>query len=174
MFPTACRIKHPWLQLTGYKSLLSICVTCLQLTCRPGRPSFLHISWQQFLLLLIGITESFCVGGGCGVNCGWCCCCATSPPCNFVERRKLPQSGMGQHSAHVYCGQTAGWIKISLGMEGGLGPRHIVLDGDTTQLPPEKKRHTPNIWPMSAVTKRLYGSICHLVFWAISYRYLKH
>ena len=29
----------------------------------------------------------------------------------------------------VYCGQTAGWIKMKLGMEVGLGPGHIVLDG---------------------------------------------
>ena len=37
-----------------------------------------------------------------------------------------------QFSAHVYCGQTAadGWIKMALGMEVGLGPVHIVLDGD--------------------------------------------
>jgi len=33
----------------------------------------------------------------------------------------------------VYCGQTVGWIKVPLGMEVGLGPGHIVLDG--TQLP---------------------------------------
>jgi len=31
----------------------------------------------------------------------------------------------------VYCGQTAGWNKMKLGMEVGLGPGHIVLDGDT-------------------------------------------
>jgi len=30
----------------------------------------------------------------------------------------------------VYCGQTAGWIKMPLGAEVGLGPGHIVLDGD--------------------------------------------
>ena len=30
----------------------------------------------------------------------------------------------------VYCGKTAGWIKMKLGMEVGLGPGHIVLDGD--------------------------------------------
>jgi len=35
-----------------------------------------------------------------------------------------------QFSAHVYCGQTAGGIKMALGMEVGLGPGHIVLDGD--------------------------------------------
>jgi len=37
-------------------------------------------------------------------------------------------------SAQVYCGQTAGWIKVALGMEVGLGPAHIVLDGDTAPL----------------------------------------
>jgi len=28
------------------------------------------------------------------------------------------------------CGQTAGWIKMTLGMDVELGPGHIVLDGD--------------------------------------------
>jgi len=30
--------------------------------------------------------------------------------------------------AHVYCGQTAGWIKMPLGTEVNLGPGNIVLD----------------------------------------------
>jgi len=34
-----------------------------------------------------------------------------------------------QFLAHV-CGQSAGWIKMSLGMEAGLSGGHIVLDGD--------------------------------------------
>ena len=38
-------------------------------------------------------------------------------------------------SAQVYCGQTVGWIKMTLAMEVGLGPIHIVLDGDTAPLP---------------------------------------
>ena len=40
----------------------------------------------------------------------------------------------------VYCGHTVGWIKMPLGMEVGLVPGHIVLDGDTgIQLPlPER------------------------------------
>jgi len=33
--------------------------------------------------------------------------------------------------AHVCCGQTAGWIKMS-GTKVGLGPGDIVLDGDLT------------------------------------------
>jgi len=39
----------------------------------------------------------------------------------------------------VYCGQTVGWIKMKLGMEVGLVPGHIVLDGD----PPPQKGHSP-------------------------------
>jgi len=50
----------------------------------------------------------------------------------------LPQKGAeppSQFSAHVYCGQTAVWIKMALGTEVGLGPGHIVLDGDPAPLP---------------------------------------
>jgi len=39
-----------------------------------------------------------------------------------------------QFSAHVYYGQTAGWIKMPLCTEVWIGPGHSVLDG--TQLPP--------------------------------------
>jgi len=31
---------------------------------------------------------------------------------------------------HVYCGQTAGWMKMPLGAEVDLVPDHIVLDGN--------------------------------------------
>jgi len=44
-----------------------------------------------------------------------------------------------QFLAHVYCGKTAGWIKMPLGTKIGLGPGHIVLD--RAQLPP-KRGHT--------------------------------
>jgi len=37
----------------------------------------------------------------------------------------------------VYCSQTAGWIKMPLGVEVGLGPCHIVLDWDPA-LPPQR------------------------------------
>jgi len=41
-----------------------------------------------------------------------------------------PQKGAeSPFTAHVYCGQTAGWIKMPLGIiEVGLGPGHTVLD----------------------------------------------
>jgi len=60
----------------------------------------------------------------------------------------------------IYCGQTAGWIKMPLGMEVGLGPGHIVLHGASS--PP---KGTPPIfgpcllWPNGWMDQ---GSICHL------------
>jgi len=36
--------------------------------------------------------------------------------------------------AHVYCGQTAGFMKTPLGTEIDLGPGHIMLDGDPAPL----------------------------------------
>jgi len=49
----------------------------------------------------------------------------------------LPQKGAehAKFSAHVYCGQTAGWIKMVLGMDVGLSPGDFVLDGDPAPLP---------------------------------------
>jgi len=43
-------------------------------------------------------------------------------------------------SAHYYCGQTAGWIKIPLGTEVGLGRGHVVLDWDPSS-PTKKGAH---------------------------------
>jgi len=34
-----------------------------------------------------------------------------------------------QFLAHVYCGQTVGWIKVPLGTVVNLGPGDVVLDG---------------------------------------------
>jgi len=39
-----------------------------------------------------------------------------------------------QFSAHVYCGQTAEWIKMPLGTEIDLGPGHSEMDGDPAPL----------------------------------------
>ena len=41
----------------------------------------------------------------------------------------------------VYCGKTAGWIKMKLGMEIRLGPGHILLDADAA--PPRPKTNSP-------------------------------
>jgi len=51
-----------------------------------------------------------------------------------------PKKGTApQFSTHVYCGQTAGCIKMPLGTEVGLGSGNIVLDGD----PAPPKMGTP-------------------------------
>jgi len=42
----------------------------------------------------------------------------------------------------LYCGQTVGWIKMKLGMEVGLGPVQIVLDGDPA--PPTQRGTAPH------------------------------
>jgi len=47
-----------------------------------------------------------------------------------------------QFSAHVCCEQMAGWIKMPLGMETGLGRGHILLDGDPA---PPKKGQAPHV-----------------------------
>jgi len=67
-----------------------------------------------------------------------------------------------QCSANVCCGQTAGWIKMPLGTEVGLGRGDIVLDGDPA-APLHKGAQPPNFRPMSVVAKRLDGSRCHLL-----------
>ena len=43
----------------------------------------------------------------------------------------------------VYCGQAVGWIKMKLGVGVGLGPGHVVLDGDPA--PPSPKGHSPQL-----------------------------
>jgi len=47
----------------------------------------------------------------------------------------------------------AGWTKMALGTEVGLGPGHIVLDGDPA-LPTERGTTAPTFRPMSIVAKR--------------------
>ena len=57
-------------------------------------------------------------------------------------------------SARVPCDQAVGQITMPLGMQVGLGPGHIVLDGDLA--PPHGKGHsTPTFRSMCIVAKRL-------------------
>jgi len=66
-----------------------------------------------------------------------------------------------QFSAHVCCGQTAGWIRMPLGTMVDLGPGNIVLDADPA--PPPRGTAPSRFRPMSIVIKRLDGSRCYLV-----------
>jgi len=85
------------------------------------------------------------------------------PHCARWGPSSLPQKGdRTQIFGPFYYGQTAGCIKMPLGMEVGFGPGHIVLDGDPA--PPKRGGGTtPNFRPMSIVAKRLNGSRCHLI-----------
>ena len=46
-----------------------------------------------------------------------------------------PKGHSPQFSAHICCGQMAGWIKMPFGMEVGLSAGDFVLAGDTASLP---------------------------------------
>jgi len=54
-------------------------------------------------------------------------CARWGPSCPPKKGAQPPQ-----FLAHVYCVQTAGWIKIPLDMEVGLGPDHIVLENPSS------------------------------------------
>ena len=58
----------------------------------------------------------------------------------------------------VHCGQTVGQIKTKLGMQVGLGPCHIVLDGEPA--PPPQRGKAPNFRTISVAAKWLHGSRC--------------
>jgi len=57
-----------------------------------------------------------------------------------------------------------GWIKMPLGKEVGIGPRHIVLDGDPVGTqPPHKPLPTFGpclLWPNSRPFQQLLSSCC--------------
>ena len=75
----------------------------------------------------------------------------------------LPKKGARpQFSAHLYCGQTAGCIKMPLGVKVGLSPGDFVLDGYPATY--RKWDGAPsNFRPKSIVAKRLHGSRFHWV-----------
>jgi len=76
-----------------------------------------------------------------------------------------PPKAHTPNSAHICCGQMAGWIKRPLGMEVGLGPGDFVLHKDPAPLP--KKGEPPQFSAHAIVAKRLDGSRWHLAWrWA--------
>ena len=86
--------------------------------------------------------------------------------CVRWEPSSPPQKGgrAPQFLAHVYCGQTSGWIKMALGMEVNLGPGDFVLDRDPAPLPQKGAEPPCQFLPVSIVAKRLDASRCHLVW----------
>jgi len=67
-----------------------------------------------------------------------------------------PNSPRPKGHSHICCGQMAGWIKMPLGTEVGLGPGDCFRWGPG--YPPKKGAEPPNFRPMSIVVKRLDGS----------------
>ena len=58
---------------------------------------------------------------------------------------QLPPKGHSpQFSAHVCCGQTAGWMKIPFCTEVGIGPGDIVLNEDSAPI--ERAQHPPPLF----------------------------
>jgi len=67
---------------------------------------------------------------------------------------RLKGAQPSEASAHVCCGQMAGWIKMPLGMEVDLGPGHTVLDGD-----PAPRLFDPCLlWPNGCPSQLLLSS----------------
>jgi len=87
----------------------------------------------------------FTVGLGLGLVFGW----------PFVKRFALCYQTVVLSVLSVtflHCGQTVGRIKMKLGMQVGLGPGHIVLDGDPAPSPKRNGAPSPIfgsclLWP---------------------------
>jgi len=62
-------------------------------------------------------------------------------PCPLTKKGAEPPP---QFSAHFYCGQTAGCIKMPLAIEEGLSPVDFVLDGDPAPSPKWAHAHVSN------------------------------
>ena len=71
---------------------------------------------------------------------------------------RLSQKGGGapQFSAHICCGQMAGWIKMPLGTEVGLGPATLM----GSQLYPAERCTAPSFRPKSIVATVAHLSYC--------------
>jgi len=53
---------------------------------------------------------------------------------------------------------------MAIGMEVGLGPVHVVLDGETAPIPKKGQSPPPKLSTHLYVAKRLDASRCHLVW----------
>ena len=65
----------------------------------------------------------------------WATVCKTVRPMLSVLCPVCPVLSVCLSVTFVHCGQTVERIKMKLGMQVGLGPGHIVLDGDPALLP---------------------------------------
>jgi len=63
-------------------------------------------------------------------------------------------------SAHVYCGQTAGWMKMALGTEVDLSLGDIVLDADSAPHAKRAQQPPSSFRPISIVATVAHLSYC--------------
>jgi len=101
-------------------------------------------------------------------------------PGNIVlDVDSAPPRAHPQLSAHVCCSQMAGWIKMPRGMEIGLGPVDIVLDGDPAPSPKNKRGTAPHFsahvccgqtaaWIKMPLSTELGLGPGHIVRWGLS------
>ena len=79
------------------------------------------------------------------------------PHCARWSQASLLKKGQSPiFLAHVYYGQTAGWLKMPLGTEANLGPGDVMLDEDPAPLLKIKAQPPPIFGHI--VAKRLDGS----------------
>ena len=91
----------------------------------------------------------------------WCTPhCARWAPSSPAKKRG--RTAPPQFWARFFCGQTAGCIKMPLGMKVGLRPGDFVLDGDPVHLF-QKGAELPIFQPTSIVGKRLHVSRCRFI-----------
>jgi len=95
-------------------------------------------------------------------------CHLTSAQVTVLDGDPAPptQKGGGapKFSTHVYSGQTAGWMKLVLGMEVGLSPGDCVLDADPVPFTQKGAEPFPQFSAHFYCGKRLHASKCHLVW----------
>jgi len=76
-------------------------------------------------------------------------------PRDFVldgTRSPLPKRGAApKFSAHVYCDQTAGWMKLVLGMVVRLSRGEFVIDGGPSPPPQKGQSPLPNFKQIGAL-----------------------
>ena len=81
---------------------------------------------------------------------------------SYVQKKGTPTPT--EFVAHVYCGQTAGYIKMPLGTEVDLCPGHTVLDVVPTLA--KRAQEPPSFRPMSIVPyscEDIAGQSCAMV-----------
>jgi len=134
-----------WICMIRVNLRVFVCVLCLDLA---KEPKFGNHSLKQKMDLYSAISCEQIRGNdkmGCSTHDFWSTVSKTIRPVLSDWCLSCP---VCLSVTSVYCGQTIEWIKMPLGTKVGLGPGHIVLDGDPAP------HHTPTFWPMSIVAKQ--------------------